>query len=57
MSIIVFCHNLDIMNFNEEINAAVKTSSLIHINDANKIYIEEHQQIPMKGYDDKWIII
>jgi filamin len=45
------------MNFNEEINAAVKTSSLIHINDANKIYIEEHQQIPMKGYDDKWIII
>jgi hypothetical protein len=45
------------MNFNEEINAAVKTSSLIHINDSNKKYFEEHQQIPMKGNDDKWIII
>jgi hypothetical protein len=47
------------MNFNEEIKAAVKSSSLITTNsNINKNdTIDEKNQIPMKGFDDKWIII
>lgn len=45
------------MSFHEEIKAAVKSSSLIHINDNNRAHIEERNQIPMKGFDDKWILI
>lgn len=45
------------MNLNEEIKAAIKSSSLININENNRVTIDEQSQVPMKAYDDKWIII